>query len=572
MTDTVSGVLLKILRKHGIRHIFGLPAAQLGLVMDGAGKDPWFTYMTTRHEEAAGHMAHAIAKTTDSMAACFGTVGPGCTNMVPGVAAAWADNIPLLALTPDNQSWLIEPNRDLLQNAQQLKLYTAITKWNAAIRQPQRAPELVERALHIARSGRPGPVHLDIPCDIGSAPCAHDLDSIPTIEVPRPAPSAGDLAKLVDLLRKAARPVLIAGGGVARSGATEQFRELVRRTGCAAVTTCNGFGIVPVDAPSYLGGAGVLGGYGLVRSLQEADLIVAFGCKFSSFMPVNKPPVYPVPAGQKIVQVDIDDEALGRNTPLALGIAADARTTLTALNEALARGGVQADAGWLQAMLAEKQRYRADLDAIADAKFTRGTQLMNEAALAREIARLVPDDAILVFDGGQAMEWSHSFMQPSHPQRFVFNPGMGHLGMGQPFANGAAAAHPELPVVLVTGDGGMGCTVQELETAARYKLRTTTIVMNDSHWGMYRPLGEMLANQNFGTRLTQVDFAQVAQGFGCHGERVTRLDELPAAFRRAQEAGGPAVIDVHCDFTPHPMDAFWPQVVLAGVNFAPAGG
>ncbi len=572
MSDTVSSVLLKILRKHGIRHIFGLPAAQLGLVMDGAGKDPWFTYMTTRHEEAAGHMAHAVAKTTDSMAACFGTVGPGAMNMVPGVAAAWADNMPLLALTPNNQSWMIEPNRDALQSAEQLKLYSAITKWNAGIRQPQRTGEIVERALHIARSGRPGPVHLDIPCDIGSAPCEHDLDSIPNIEVPRPAPSEADLAKLVDLLRSAARPVLIAGGGVARSGATEQFRELVRRTGIAAVTTCNGYGVVPVDAPSYLGGAGVLGGYGLVRSLQEADLIVAFGCKFSSFIPVNKPPVYAVPAGQKIVQVDIDDDALGRNTPLALGIAADARVCLEMLNAALARGAVKADAGWLKAMLAEKQRYRADLDAIADAKFTPGTDLMNEAALARTISRLVPEDAILVFDGGQAMEWSHSFMQPSHPQRFVFNPGMGHLGMGQPFANGAAAAHPELPVVLITGDGGMGCTIQELETAARYNLKTITIVMNDSFWGMYRPFGEMLANQNFGTRLTRVDFSQVAQGFGCQGERVTRLEELPAAFARARQAGRPAVIDVTCDFTPHPMDAFWPQVVLAGVNFTPSAG
>lgn len=569
MQDTVSSVLLKILKKHGIRHVFGLPAAQLGLVMDGAGRDPWFTYMTTRHEEAAGHMAHAVAKTTDSMAVCFGTVGPGCTNMVPGVAAAWADNVPLLALTPNNQSYLIEPNRDLLQNAQQLKLYSAITKWNACVRYPQRAPELVERALHIARTGRPGPVHLDIPCDIGAAPCAHELDSIPSIEVPRPAPSGAELAKLVDLMRRAERPVLIAGGGVVRAGATGQFRELVRHTGFAAISTCNGYGVIPADAPSYLGGAGVLGGTALVRALQEADLVVAFGCKFSSFLPINKPPVYPVPKGQKIVQVDIDNEALGKNVPLALGLVADARACLEVLNEALASAGTKADAGWLKAMREEKQRYRAEVDAIADATFTANTGVLNEAAVARAIARLIPDEAILVFDGGQAMEWSHTFMQPTHPQRFVFNPGMGHLGMGQPFANGAKAAHPDLPVILITGDGGMGCTVQELETAARYGLNVITLIMNDSYWGMYKPFGQMLNNDNFGTQLTEVDFSQVARGFGCHGERVSRLEELPGAFERAREAGRAAVIDIACDFTPHPMDGFWPQVVLEGVNFAP---
>lgn len=570
MQGTVSSVLLAILKRHGIRHVFGLPAAQLGLVMDGAGRDPWFTYITTRHEEAAGHMAHAVAKTTDSMAACFGTVGPGCTNMVPGVAAAWADNVPLLALTPDNQSWLIEPNRDLLQNVRQLELYRAITKWNACIRQPERAPELVERALHIARTGRPGPVHLDIPVDIGASPCEYDLDSVPLVDLPRPAPSDTELARLVDLLRAAKRPVLLAGGGVVRSGATEQFRALVARTGFAAVTTCNGYGVVPADCPSYLGGAGVLGGRALVRALQEADLVVAFGCKFSSFLPVHKPPKYPLPEGQKIVQIDIWNEALGTNVPVALGIVADARACLEALNAALDRTGFAADAGWLADMREEKHRYRAEVEAIADARYTANTQLLNEAAVARALAALVPDDAILVFDGGQAMEWSHTFLQPSHPQRFVFNPGMGHLGMGQPFANGAKAAHPDLPVVLITGDGAMGCTVQELETAARYGLNTITIVMNDSYWGMYRPFGELLRNENFGTRLTQVDFAKVAEGFGCHGERVRELEDLPRAYARACEAGRPAVIDVVCDFTPHPMDGFWLDVVFAGVNLQPA--
>ncbi|MCC7410578.1 MAG: thiamine pyrophosphate-binding protein [Gammaproteobacteria bacterium] len=570
MNDTVSSVLLKILKKHGIRHVFGLPAAQIGMVMDGAGRDPWFSYMTTRHEEAAGHMAHAVAKTTDSMAVCFGTVGPGATNMVPGVACAWADNVPLLALTPNNQSWLIEPNRDLLQNARQLELYSAITKWNACIRYAERAPELIERALHMARSGRPGPVHLDIPCDIGAAPCTHDLGSIPTIAPPRPAPSGPDLDRLVDLIRNAARPVLIAGGGVVRSGATDAFRALVGLTGFAATTTCNGFGVVPGGCPSYLGGAGVFGGRGLVRALGEADLVVAFGCKFSSMIPVNKPPSYPVPKGQKIVQIDIDAESIGRNVPVSLGVVADARTCIELLNAALAGARYAADASWLKEMLAEKARYREEVEGIADAVCTPNTGLLNEAAIARAVARLIPDDAIVVFDGGQTMEWSHTFIQPSHPQRFVFGPGMGHLGMGQPFANGAKAANPDRPVVLVTGDGGMGCTIQELETAARYGLTTITVVMNDSYWGMYRPFAEMLMrNDNFGTKLTNVDFAKIAEGFGCHGEKVAQLGELAPAWERARNSGKPAVIDVQCDFTPHPMDGFWPQVVMSGVNFAP---
>jgi len=206
MSDTVASILLRILKKHGIRHIFGLPAAQISMVMDGAGRDPFFTYVTTRHEEAAGHMAHAIGKLTDGMAVCFGTVGAGATNLVPGVAAAWADNIPMLVLTPNNQSRLVYPSHDLLQNVDQIGLYKSITKWSAVINYPERAPELIEHAIHVARSGRPGPVHLDIPCDIHTAPVTHDLDSIPSLARPRPVPSPVEIAALADRVAAARRP------------------------------------------------------------------------------------------------------------------------------------------------------------------------------------------------------------------------------------------------------------------------------------------------------------------------------------------------------------------------------
>jgi len=570
MNDTVSSVLLKILKKHDIRHVFGLPAAQLGLVMDGASRDPYFSYVTTRHEEAAGHMAHAIARVTDSMAVCFGTVGPGAMNMVPGVAAAWADNIPLLALTANNQSWTIDPGRDLLQNAEHIAVYKPITKWNAVIRSPERAGELVERALHVARSGKPGPVHLDIPCDIGTSACAHVLDSLPTLAPARPVPGPADMDRVVAMLSEARRPVLIAGGGVARSGATEAFRELIKLTGFPATTTPNAQGAVPKDCATHIGSGGMLAGSGAVRALREADTVLAIGCKFSSWTLINKPPVYPVVEGQRVIQVDIDDDSLGKNAPLALGLVGDARAFLELLNQALADTSFERDDSWVRAVVDEYQTYRAQVEEMADATFTKGTGILNEAAVSRAVSRQVPEDAIIVFDGGQTMEWTQTFIQPRDPHSFVFNPGMGHLGMGQPFANAAKLAHPERPVILITGDGAMGCTVQELETAARYGLQTITVVFNDSHWGMYRPLGEgVLDNQAYGTRLTDVDFSAVARGFGCHGERVTALEALPAAFDRARQCGGPALLEIPVDFTPHPMDRFWMDVVMQGVAFEP---
>lgn len=569
MADSVSGILLKILKKHGIRNIFCLPAAQLGMVMDGASKDPYFNYITTRHEEAAGHMAHAVGKLTDSMAVCFGTVGPGATNLLPGVAAAWADNIPMLVLTANNPSRSIDPGRDLLQGADHISIYKSVTKWSATIRYPDRAAELIERAIHIARSGRPGPVHLDIPVDIGASPCEHDLDSIPSIARVRPVPNRRDMERVVELLSNAARPVLIAGGGVARSDGVEEFRALMDITHFPATATMNGRGIVPRDYGAFVGCGGILAGSGAVKALQEADVILSVGCKFSSWIAVNKPPLFPVPEGQKIIQVDTDYETLGRTVPLEMGLLGDAREFLDLLCGMLDGKSFKADQKWIKSVVAARQEYVGEINAIADQMTTEGTNILNEAAAAREISRLLPEDAIVVFDGGQTMEWTNSFIHPSHPRNFLFGPGMGHLGMGTPFANAAKLLNPDRTVVLITGDGAMGCTAQELETAARCGLNIIVIVFNDSCWGMYRPFGEMLfENKDFGMKLSDVNFAALAESYGCAGEAVT-LDELPAAFKRATKAKRPVVLDLQVDFTPHPMDFFWPEVVFEGVQFSP---
>lgn len=570
MSDTVASILLKILKKHNIRHIFGLPAAQISLIMDGAGKDPFFKYMTARHEEACGHMAHAIGKITDGMAVCFATVGPGATNMVPGVAAAWADNIPMLVLTPNNQSRSIYPAKDMLQNADQIGLYKPITKWSAVINHPDRAAELIERAIQVARSGRPGPVHLDIPCDIHSSEVRHDLASIPSIPRARPVPSAAEIEQLADLLATARRPLFIAGGGVVRSDGVEEFRALLAHTGIPASTTAHARGTVSPKSPLYIGSGGVFAGTAFNKAAQEADVIVALGCKFASMTPVNKPPLAPLVPDQIIVQVDIDAEALGRNVPINIGLVGDARETVKALGSALKGRKMNVDGAWIETLLSERKSWLNIVNAVADNRNTPGTNLLNEAAMMREVARLLPRNAIVATDGGQIMEWTNTFYEPESPRDFMFVPGMGHLGFGLPMAIAAKQAYPDRPVVCITGDGAMGMTGQELETAVRYDTPVVVIVANDSHWGMYRPLGEHLfQNKNFGTKLTDVDFAKVAQGYGAQGVRVDTLEGLAAAIPQALQAKKTVVIDVVCDFTPHPVDRFWPDVILADTKLAP---
>ncbi len=568
MQGSVSEVLLAILKKHGVRYVCGLPAAQIALVMHGASTDPELTYVTTRHEEAAGHMAHAISRVTDTMGVCFGTVGPGATNLVPGVAAAYADNIPLLVLTGQNQAAEVDPSREQLQGADQLGLFRSITKWNASIHHAERAPELVERAVHIARSGRPGPVHLDIPCDVGTQLCDYDLETIPPFKSMRPVPNQDELQSVLEALLSASKPLLVAGGGVARSGATEVFRTLLERTGFPAISTVMGRGVLPPDSAGNIGSGGLIAGQPVIDACQNADVILALGCKFGTFTPIHKIPAFPKPAGQKIIQIDIDAEAIGRSAPIDIGLVGDARATLEVLLEALTdMSESKIDNDWLSSLQKTRQDYRDTVDATANTKVVGGGSILNEAVVARALNELIPQDAITVIDGGQAMMWATTFIQSDDPNRILAEPGMGHLGFGLPFANAAKLAHPDRPVICVTGDGALGCTVQELETAARYGLNIVVIVLNDSYWGMYKPFGEMLENPNFGTNLTKVDFTRVAEGFGCYGQNINALEALPEAFSKALNSGKPSVLNVEVEYTPHPMDFMWPELILHGFQF-----
>jgi acetolactate synthase-1/2/3 large subunit len=562
---TVSGMLVELMKKHGVRAVFGLPASPLILVMDGVSKDRYFTHITTRHEEGAAHMAHAAYLASGEMAACYGTNGPGATNLVPGVAAAWADNIPMLVLTGAHNADRIDPAEDILQALDQVALFRPITKWNAQIRSAVRAPKLIERALTIATSDKPGPVHLDIPADVATWTCRYDIDAAPIRSRPRPVPSREETTELVSALERARRPLVLAGGGVARSGGTSAFREFVDLTGFPATTTPKGFGVADVHGATHVGSAGWLGGPGIVDAAAQADVILAIGCKFTNWTPVGKPPYFSADSAQRILQIDIAAEMLGKNVVIEQGFVGDARETLRSLTAQIDPGRLSVDRAWVSALVDKRREYVKTIDAIADAETTEGTGFLNGAAVARAIVRAAPRDAVFCIDGGQTTSWAATLFQPLDPTRVTWNPGMGHMGVGLPHAIGVKAARPDASVILLTGDGSAGLTMQELETAVRYGIKVTMVVFNDSHWGIYRPYKQQLANPNLGTDLTELDFSAVARAMGCHGEHVDRLSELGPALSRALEADRTTVIDVTGDLTPHPMDRHW-AYIGDGVN------
>lgn len=566
MKGTVSDIIVAILKKHGTQYATGLPAAQLSAFMDAVGRE--FEHITTRHEEAAAHMAHVLGRVTGKMAVCYATVGSGAANLVPGVAATYNCNVPVMVITGQNQTDQIYPMKEQFQCADQVGLFTPITKSSVCIYHAHRAPELVERAVQVAYSGRPGPVHLDVPCDVGTQIIEYDLDLVPAYKHARPRPSDAELESVAQLLAEAKRPILVAGGGVVRSEGTQAFRALLERTGFPATTTMMGAGIVPRASHQYIGGGGFSGGTAMLEGLQQADLIFAIGCKFSTMLPVHHVPAYPKPKGQTIIQLEIDGSTIGTTTPVDIGLVGDAKAGLEALLEHLSdpTDFSMAD-DWLPSLRKKFTEFNRRLDSITEEMGAVGTEpLVNEAAAAKLIRELLPDDALVSCDGGQTNAWGGTFLEFDEPNQYLDDAGNGHLGFGLPFANGAKWAFPDRIVATVVGDGAFGCTIHELETAARYGLNIISFVFNDSAWGSYVGLEEKLDNPNMGVRVSNVDFAKIAEGFGCYGERVAKLGDLEASYRRCLDSGKPAVLDIQVEFKPHPMDDYWGDVVLHGMQ------
>lgn len=561
MELTCGEILAKLLRQAGVKYVFGVPGGQLFPFIEAISREEGMEVITTRHEENAAHMADAVSRLTGTIGVCFGTTGPGATNMLPGVAAAFADSIPLLAITPNNQTFCTYPFIGSLQDGNHKDLYRAVTKWNAVIHDWKRIPELVHSALRTAYNGRPGPVHLDIPSDIMFK--KGRLERLPRQENYRFSSLMKADPKLVEkcheLLVNAKRPLLLAGGGVARSEAVKEFRGFLRKTGIPATTTPMGAGAVSPLDNNFFGAGGWLGGEAVIKALQEADAILAVGCRFSTWVGYGRPP-FMNGEEQKIIHVDVDPTTLGQNALISLGIVADARVfleDLLSLHEQ-EKKPLNMDPQWPVALRETyEQYYKRALD-VANTP----SKPMNQATVAKEVAEFIDEDAIVSFDGGQTMEWSSTFVRIFNPKQKLFNPGMGHLGFGQPFANAAKLCFPDRQVVNMSGDGSFGCTLQEIETAVRYNLPVINVISNDRAWGMIKGGQCALYNNPCGVDFSDANYADIARGFGAHGERVEDPGEIKPALDRAAKSGKPAVIDVVVQTTAHLMDQYWVTLVM----------
>ncbi len=582
---TGAEVLVKALKNEGVRHVFGISGHGIVALMEALRKEDNIDFVSPRHEENAAHMADGWARATGDIGVCCSTVGPGAVNLAVGLAEAHADNVPVLAITANNQSFRTYPFVGSLEDMDSLSFYRPVTKWNAVIHDWTRIPELVQRAFREALSGKPGPVHLDIPLDIlcrqGDAadPSASSGQVLPSPESYRPMGRVrGDPAlieRAAQMLLDAERPLLLAGGGVIASQAWDEFRVLAETLGAAATTTSMGSGSLPVNRARFFGDGGWLGGDAVLQALREADVILAVGCRFSSLLGLGKPPIMVGPPQQKIIHVDIDPREIGKNLGVEVGIVGDAKAVLIDLLSTINERGQQgrADEQWLQSLVGTYEIFLRGLEPMLGGDSGPITQ----ARLAREVGEYLADkDAMVTIDGGMTLHWAFTYIQAQQPRRRFFCAGGGHLGCGQPFANAFKLAFPDRPVVNFCGDGGFGLTLQELDTAVRHNLAVVNVINNDGGWGMCKAgqlalYGEKALDgidQDFGP----LDYAAIAKGFGCYSERVEAPSEIRPALERAFQSGKPAVLDVRVQLVPHPMFAILAAVVFQGCQLPLPGG
>ncbi len=544
MSEITGGELFaRALQAEGIEFLFGLPSPEsdpLLVELEAHG----IRLVPIRHEAAAVHMAEGLYKTTGRVAAVLGNPGPGSANLLPGVLTAKHEGIPVLVITSQHRLGIVYPSSPAtFQGQDQLELFRPAVKWGGPVFEWSRIPEVLRLAFREMWSGRPGPVHIELPAPIlYETGDDRDAPILPPASYRASGPHASEaqMEQAAQLLASAERPVVIAGTGVDRADANNELLEVVEQLGCPVLTSMAGRSTVRSDHPNYVFGFGAAGD--LVRN--EADVLLVVGSRVGNLdTPYDQ--YWGDPAGKRMIQIDVDPRHLGVTRPLSLGIVADAKGALRGIADRLRAAGTSPRGG------ADLDRYRA-LD--VEVRTAQAMPILewkgpgiHPAHAIGAIGAVFGPDAVYTVDGGNTSLWAYSVLPPTSPRSYHSILELGMLGTGIPSAIGAKLGAPDRDVVCVTGDGAAGFNIMEMQSAAREGLALTTIVFAEGSWTMEEPNELDLYGRTFGTAQGSIRWDVVATGLGCHSEYVDRIEDLEAALRRAQEHDGPSLVCIRSD-------------------------
>ncbi|HQD89961.1 MAG TPA: thiamine pyrophosphate-binding protein [Syntrophomonadaceae bacterium] len=528
----------KVLKKEGVKYIFGIPGGHIYPMMESC-EENGIKFIGVRHEMTAAMMAEGWALATGDFGVCTATAGPGVTNLVTGIANADRNCSPVLCMA--GKAKIIEADRNELQDFNQIDIYKSMTKHARSVQETHRIPEYVGRGIAEATSGRPGPVYMEIPRDIMEGYVnEEEVEFQKTYRLTnKPMGNPADIEKAAKILDEAQRPVVIAGSGAFYSKAQNELKEFVEKTGIPFFTRNAARGLVPDSHPLFVS-IGATGHPVFAGAIQNADVVLILGTRPGYIMKRES-----FPANAKIIRVDIDAAAITDQLDVEVGIVGDVKEVLKQLIAAVKKNTHQ---GWVEALANGKtQMVQAVLPLL-----TSDQKPIHPARLMFEIMQRIDENTIVVIDGGDAATFGNSFLPATGLGQYmgIANGSFGPLGVGVPYAMAAKLAHPDKKVILLTGDGAFGYGAMEYDTAIRYGIKFTTIILNDSCWGMIKRSEAQRATEEkpfVGLFLRDVRYDQVVEALGGHGEYVTEAAEIGAAIDRAIASDKPAVVNVMTD-------------------------
>ena len=540
MELTGSQVIIECLKEQGVDTVFGYPGGAILNVYDELYKHPEIKHVLTSHEQGASHAADGYARSTGKVGVCFATSGPGATNLVTGIATAYMDSVPMVAITCNVGVSLL--GKDSFQEIDIAGITTPITKHNFIVKDVTKLADTIRRAFTIARKGRPGPVLVDIPKDVTAAKVDFENKAVELPDRISSTIAEEDLQKAVKMIKAAKKPFVFVGGGAVISGASDELKQFVELVDAPVCDTLMGKGAYDGTSDKYTGMLGMHGTKASNLGVSECDLLIAIGVRFSDRVLGNAKRF----AHQaKILQFDIDPAEINKNIIANASVIGDVKEILQRINGMLEK---QSHKEWFTHIEHYKEKY----------PFTYPKAGLSGPYIIEKIYEMVHGDAIMVTEVGQHQMWAAQCYKYKEPRTLLTSGGLGTMGYGLGAAIGAQVANPHKKVINIAGDGCFRMNMNELATASRQNLPLIEVIINNHVLGMVRQWQTLFYNEHYSATILDdgVDFVKLSEAMGAESRRVTSREEFEAVFAEALECKKPFVIDCIIDSD----DKVWPMV------------